>query len=92
LLNLALINGIAKSALDVGKYCMTLIEFAYSAGRDAASRLSREEQRSMGQYMTPPAKVGTFVFLNLQQAQEFSQPLRFKNSLLLQSRLNALNY
>lgn len=37
------------------EYDMTLIEYAYNAGRTVVERLSRDEQKSMGQYMTPPA-------------------------------------
>ncbi|WP_238877025.1 Eco57I restriction-modification methylase domain-containing protein [Achromobacter xylosoxidans] len=34
---------------------MSLIEFAHSCGRDFCASLSREEQKSLGQFMTPPA-------------------------------------
>jgi adenine-specific DNA-methyltransferase len=34
---------------------MTLLDYAYTAGRAATTRLSRDEQKNMGQYMTPPA-------------------------------------
>lgn len=34
---------------------MTLVDFAHTAGRAFAATLDRDEQRSMGQFMTPPA-------------------------------------
>ncbi len=34
---------------------MSLIQYAHSCGRDFCSSLSREEQKSLGQFMTPPA-------------------------------------
>lgn len=39
---------------------MTILDYAYTAGRAATARLSRDEQKNMGQYMTPPA-IATFM-------------------------------
>ncbi len=37
------------------KCCMRILDYAYTSGRAATKRLSREEQKNLGQYMTPPA-------------------------------------